>query len=313
MKKIQSILALIMAFAMLFAFAACSKPAEEPAAEPEVPAAEEAPAEEPAEAPEEAPAEEPAEEPAEKQVLKIGCVAATEPCVQIMKEAMKDTAYEVEVTVFDGNNLPAEALNAGDIDGLFCNSLKWMNTFNEENNANLAMAFPYYFSYAGLYSVKWDSPEDFPDGSRIVVSNGLSNIDGALRILQNAGLITLADAPSENDFYSVIDIVENPKNIEIIPAELTTAMSSIEDVDGVVASAVIVRDSGVMSPSEHMALSTRDQMTPQGLIVNEADLEADWVAVAAEQMQQQEWYDAFNERFDGTFILYSEIDEYFPE
>ena len=249
----------------------------------------------------------------EPVTLKIGCVAAIEPCVQIMKEAMEGTGYEVEVVVFDGNNLPAEALNAGDIDGLFCNSLKWMNTFNEENNADLAMAFPYYFSYAGLYSAKWDSPEAFPDGAKVIVSNGLSNIDGGLRILQNAGLITLAETPSENNFYSIIDIVENPKNIQITPAELTTAMSSINDVDGVVASAVIVKESGVMSPSEHMGLSTRDQMTPQGLIVSGKDENAEWVSVAKEQMEQQKWYDAFNERFDGTFILYSEIDKYFPQ
>ena len=249
----------------------------------------------------------------EPVTLKIGCVAATEPCVQIMKEAMEGTGYEVEVVVFEGNNLPAEALNAGDIDGLFCNSLKWMNTFNEENNADLAMAFPYYFSYAGLYSAKWDSPEAFPDGAKVIVSNGLSNIDGGLRILQNAGLITLAETPSENNFYSIIDIVENPKNIQITPAELTTAMSSINDVDGVVASAVIVKESGVMSPSEHMGLSTRDQMTPQGLIVSGKDENAEWVSVAKEQMEQQKWYDAFNERFDGTFILYSEIDKYFPQ
>ena len=249
----------------------------------------------------------------EPVTLKIGCVAATEPCVQIMKEAMEGTGYEVEVVVFDGNNLPAEALNAGDIDGLFCNSLKWMNTFNEENNADLAMAFPYYFSYAGLYSAKWDSPEAFPDGAKVIVSNGLSNIDGGLRILQNAGLITLAETPSENNFYSIIDIVENPKNIQITPAELTTAMSSINDVDGVVASAVIVKESGVMSPSEHMGLSPRDQMPPQGLIVSGKDENAEWVSVAKEQMEQQKWYDAFNERFDGTFILYSEIDKYFPQ
>ena len=304
MKKMMS---LLLSGMMVLSLAACSgsetakeSTKEEPKTEAKETAAKES---------------EPATTEAKKEpvTLKIGCVAATEPCDQIMKEAMEGTGYEVEVVVFDGNNLPAEALNAGDIDGLFCNSLKWMNTFNEENNADLAMAFPYYFSYAGLYSAKWDSPEAFPDGAKVIVSNGLSNIDGGLRILQNAGLITLAETPSENNFYSIIDIVENPKNIQITPAELTTAMSSINDVDGVVASAVIVKESGVMSPSEHMGLSTRDQMTPQGLIVSGKDENAEWVSVAKEQMEQQKWYDAFNERFDGTFILYSEIDKYFPQ
>ena len=248
----------------------------------------------------------------EPQTLKIGCVAVTAPCVEIMKEALAGTGYEVEVVVFDGNNLPAEALNAGDIDGLFCNSLKWMNTFNEENNANLAMVFPYYYSINGLYSAKWTSVDAFPDGSKIVVSNGLANIDSALRILENSGLIKLAETPAENDFYSVIDIVENPKNIEIIPSELTTAISSIHDVDGAVASSLVVKESGILDPGSYLALPALDTMTPQGLIVNEADVEAEWATLANELMNQEQWYEKFNEAFEFSFILYGEIDERYP-
>ena len=39
----------------------------------------------------------------------------------------------------------------------------------------------------------------------------------------------------------------------------------------------------------------------------------EWVAIAKKQMEQQKYYEEFNERFDGTFILYDEIDKYFPE
>lgn len=248
----------------------------------------------------------------EPKVLKIGCVAVTEPCVLVMKEALKDTGYEVESVVFDGNNLPAEALNAGDIDGLFCNSLNWMNTFNKENGAHLAMAFPYYYSINGLYSAKWSSPEEFPDGAQIVVSNGLSNIHSALLILQNAGLITLAEAPAENDFYSILDIVDNPKNIEIIPAELTTAMSSINDVDGAVASSLVVKDSGILDPGSFMALPERSMMSPQGLIVNEENENAEWVTLAEELMANQDMYDLFNNYFEYCFILCNEMDARYP-
>lgn len=245
------------------------------------------------------------------QVLKIGCVTATQKSVEIMKEALANTSYDVEVVVFNGNNLPAEALNAGNIDGLFCNSQRWMETFNKEHGTHLVMAFPYYFSYQGLYSKRWRSPELFPNNAKIVVANGLSNIDGALRILQNAGLIKLAPRPSEKGFYSILDIESNPKGIEILPSELTAVMSGINDVDGVVASAVIVQNSGVLSPKEHLALSSRETMTPQGLIVNEKNVNEEWVSLAAQLMQTSKYYEAFNEHYDGTFILYSEIDKYF--
>ena len=245
------------------------------------------------------------------RVLKIGCVTATQKSVEIMKDALANTSYDVEVVVFNGNNLPAEALNAGNIDGLFCNSQRWMETFNKERGAHLVMAFPYYFSYQGLYSKRWKSPELFPNNAKIVVANGLSNIDIALRILQNAGLIKLSPRPSEKGFYSILDIESNPKSIEILPSELTAVMSGINDVDGVVASTVIVRDSGVMSPKEHLALSSRETLTPHGLIVNEKNVNEEWVSLAAQLMQTSKYYEAFNEHYDGTFILYSEIDKYF--
>ena len=44
--------------------------------------------------------------------LKIGCVAATEPCVQIMKEAMEGTGYEVEVVEWLTDSLVSERLSS---------------------------------------------------------------------------------------------------------------------------------------------------------------------------------------------------------
>ncbi|HCJ57225.1 MetQ/NlpA family ABC transporter substrate-binding protein [Lutispora sp.] len=293
MGKIKKLLSLLLVCVLALSMSACQvKPAESP----DVPSNGEI-------------AE--ANKPAEKKTVKIGCVSATEPAADLMKTALEGTGVEVEVVVFDGNNLPAEALNAGDIDGLFCNSLKWMKTFNDTNKANLTMPMPYYYSYSGLYSTKWKSPEEFPNGAKIIIAQGLANIDGCLTMLEDTGLIKLSDKPSENNFYSFLDIVENARNIEIIPTELTTTMSSIDDVDAVIASAVIVRDSGKLDPSSHMAISKKENMTPQGLIVRSEDENADWVKLTMEKMQTEACYKTFNEAFGGTFILYSEIDKYF--
>ena len=252
---------------------------------------------------------------AEEEVidLKIGCVAATRPSVELMKEALEDTKYNVEIMVFDGNNLPAEALNAGEIDGLFCNSRQWMEAFNKENDANLSMAFPYYCSYSGLYSSKVDSVSELPEGAEIVCSNGLTNIDQALKLLKKAGLIELNDSPREGDHYSILDITENKKNIKVTPVELVTTMNSIHDVDAVVASAVIVRDSGIMSPNDYIALCDPEGITPHGLIVNKEDESSEWAKLAEEIMNTEEYYEKFNERYDGTFILEVEFEERFSE
>lgn len=245
----------------------------------------------------------------EKTTLKIGCVMATRPSVELMQKALEGTKYNVDIVLFDGNNLPAQALAAGEIDGLFCNNERWIGTFNKEKGSNLVMPFPYYYSYGGLYSKKWNSVDEFPKGAKIVIANGITNIDGDLRLLQNAGLIKLTETPADGEYYSVIDIAENPKNIEFLPSELVTAMSAIEDVDGVVASASIVRDSGKMSPNDWLAISDRKRMSPHGLIVDEKDKDAEWVKLTQEKFETDEFYNMFNEKYDYTFILAKELDE----
>ena len=44
----------------------------------------------------------------EKTKISIGCMPLNEEAVQVVKELMADKGYEMEVMVFDGNNLPAE-------------------------------------------------------------------------------------------------------------------------------------------------------------------------------------------------------------
>lgn len=66
----------------------------------------------------------------EKTKISIGCMPLNEEAVQVVKELMADKGYEMEVMVFDGNNLPAEALMADEIDCLLLNHLPWINNFN---------------------------------------------------------------------------------------------------------------------------------------------------------------------------------------
>ena len=48
----------------------------------------------------------------EKKEFTIGCMPLNEPAVQEIANLMEPLGYNVEVRVFDGNNLPAIALKA---------------------------------------------------------------------------------------------------------------------------------------------------------------------------------------------------------
>ena len=69
--------------------------------------------------------------------IVIGCMALNAEAVEEIKRLMEKEGYKMEVKVFDGNNLPALALSANEIDGLILNHKPWIDTFNKANNSHL--------------------------------------------------------------------------------------------------------------------------------------------------------------------------------
>src|SRR5690625_4333716 len=81
----------------------------------------------------------------------------------------------------------------------------------------------------GIYSEKYDSIDDLPDGAVIAVANEATNMGRGLLLLEEAGLLTL-----EEDFDgigSVESIDENPKNIELETMTAGQTPRVLEDVD----------------------------------------------------------------------------------
>jgi D-methionine transport system substrate-binding protein len=79
----------------------------------------------------------------------------------------------------------------------------------------------------GVFSYKYKSIDEIEDGATIAVPDDSSNETRALRVLEAAGLIELADS----DILKVSDIISNPKNLQI--SELTAASLPrvLEEVD----------------------------------------------------------------------------------
>lgn len=238
----------------------------------------------------------------EKKEIKIGCMSITEPIVEVMQEELEPRGYDVEIVMFDGNHLPATALKNGEIDGVILNHLPWLEKFNKENNCNLKMPEPYmYYSRTAVYSTKHKTIDDLPQNAQIVVPGDPANMERSLIILKDMGLITLGEKTGE--FYTVLDVEDNPKNIEIIEAEITATMRSINDVDAVVGGANTAERSG-LDPNVFLYEDPAALDFPLGLIVDEKDVDSDWVKEAMEVSQTDEFKEKFKKHYNGTYVLF---------
>lgn len=237
--------------------------------------------------------------------IKIGTMSILEPIVNILAEGLEKDGYKITPVVFDGNHLPATALNEGSVDGVILNNKKWLGKFNEENNANLVMPEPYmYQGTNALYSTKYDDISEIPDGAKIAVPGDPINLDRSLRLLQEIGFITLKDGDDgKKGMYTLLDIAENKKNIQFLETEITNTVRSIDDVDAVFSLASYVKEAGY-DHKHPLYFDPFNKDYPYGIIVDKKDENAPWVKKILEYQQTQEFKDKFNEVYDQTYILF---------
>lgn len=244
-------------------------------------------------------------ETSEKTEFSIGCMPLNEPAVQEIARLMEPMGYTVEVRVFDGNNLPAIALNDGDIDSLILNHLPWLNIFNDQNNSELVMVNHMYASLFGLYSAKHDSIEDIPDNATIIVSNDPSNMERSLEFLEKLGFIRLGEKKGE--FYTTLDIAGNLKNIELVEVETTATASSFNDADGSISFTSVMRNAGIDAYS-YIAEDGKYVNFPTGPVVNKGNEDEKWVKDLIKVVNTEEYKEKFNEIFQGAYILFSDME-----
>jgi D-methionine transport system substrate-binding protein len=104
-----------------------------------------------------------------------------------------------------------------------------LDTFNEKNDTNIVPIGTTIMAPLGLYSNKYKSVQDLPNGTKIAVPNDQSNWGRALLLLQEAELLKVVEDFDGNGGEDKIK--DNPQKIEIIPVEAANTPRVMEDVD----------------------------------------------------------------------------------
>ncbi len=163
-------------------------------------------------------------------VIKVG--ASPTPHAEILNavaDQLADEGYTLEVVEYNDYVLPNTALEDGELDANYFQHITYLNDFNEENGTHLESVAEIHFEPLGLYSSKLTSLDDLQDGAVITVPNDTTNEARALLLLEQEGLITLR--PDAGITATVMDITENPKNLQIREVEAAQVPRTLEEVD----------------------------------------------------------------------------------
>ncbi|QNQ82159.1 MetQ/NlpA family ABC transporter substrate-binding protein [Lactobacillus sp. PV012] len=169
--------------------------------------------------------------PDDKQIV-VGVVSQTKEDAAIWKSVAEDAKEEYGINIkiknFTDYNQPNKALANGDIDLNAFQHYAFLKAWNKANKGDLVAVGKTYIAPIRLYSKKYSSIKEIPDGATIAIPNDASNESRALYLLKNAGLIKLKDG---NTLATIADITSNPKHLKIKEVSADQTARVLEDVD----------------------------------------------------------------------------------
>jgi len=236
------------------------------------------------------------------KTIKLGTLVTLQPFMLVVKDELAKKGYNVELVLFDANNMPAIATKDGSIDGFVHNHLPWIKTFNQQNNSQLEMVQPYLFYYrTAMYSSKYKSVDEFPKGVQIAIPNDPTNIETSLLMLQELKLITLGE--KKEKFYTILDIKDNPMQIKLLETEISTTARSIHDAGAVICPAIRIKQAGI-DPKSFLVEDKTTVNFPVGLTIDAKNAQEPWVKDMMDILKSDSMKAKFNELYNGSLVLF---------
>ena len=159
------------------------------------------------------------------------------------------------------------------------------------------------FLLAALALTGCGSKSDDSDGAttiQIAVPNDTTNEARALLLLQDKGYIKLKDGAGIT--ATVLDIAENPKNIEFSEVEAAQIPNILQDVDYAVINSNYAINAGLNPVADSLVIEGSSSAYANILAVKEGNENSDKIKALVAALESQQVVDYINEKYDGAVV-----------
>ncbi|MFJ9554386.1 MetQ/NlpA family ABC transporter substrate-binding protein [Nocardiopsis sp. NPDC101807] len=251
-----------------------------------------------------APSENASEAASGEDTLVVGATAV--PAGDILEfvdaELAAGAGLDLEIVEFSDYIAPNAALDEGQLDANLYQHAPFLDEFNEGNGTDLVSVQEIYLPPLGLYSNEVDAVEDLEDGAEVALPNDPTNEFRALLLLEEGGLITLAEGVDEATF-SLSDIEENPKDLEFREVEAAQLPRSLDDVDAAIVNNNYAQEAGLDFEEDSILLEQVEGNPYVNVLAARADNADDpRVATLVELLTSPETAAFIEEEYAGSVI-----------
>ena len=208
----------------------------------------------------------------QSSTTKIVVGATPEPHAALLSLVVDDLAAQgitLEIKEFTDYVTPNDAVEYGEIDANYFQHIPYLESFNTEHGYHLVNAGGIHVEPIALYSSKYSSLSDLPNGAVIAIPNDPPNEGRALLLLQSAGLIKLKDDAGLEAIP--LDITENPKNFKFSEIEAATLPRVLSDVDAAIINGNYAIPAGLVATRDGLFVEGADSPYVNVIAVKEGN------------------------------------------
>ena len=260
-------------------------------------------------------AEAPAETSAETSADKTITVGATpvphaEILDNIVKEVLAEDGWTLETVVFSDYVLPNTSLEEGELDANYFQTLGYMNQQNSDAGLHLAAVAGIHIEPMGIYSQKYTSLTDLPDGASIGIPNDPDNGERGIDLLVQKGLLaskgSFGTDPNYTEDALTNDAEANPHGYVITPLEAASLPLSLPDLDAATINGNYALEAGL--PAQYPALDIEefdDETTVKRtnfLVVKDGNQDSEKTQALIKALQSDKVQAYIDETYKGAVI-----------
>lgn len=286
----KKVLALVLTLVFCLSLAACSNTSNNASSAPEESQTVETDA--------------PESEAPETVTIKVGATPAPHADIlKVVKEILAEQNIDLEIVEYNDYVLPNTSTEDGSLDANYFQHITYLNNFNEENGTHLVGVADVHYEPFALYAGKTASLEDLADGAQVGVPNDATNEARALLLLEQEGLITLKEGVGIN--ATKLDIVDNPKNLEIVELEAAQLTLRLADLDLAVINGNYAIDAG-LNLADALAVEAADGAAAEAyvnvLAVKEGNEDNEAIQALVAALLSDQVRDYINETYGGAVV-----------
>ena len=244
-------------------------------------------------------------EKTENVTLKIA--ASPVPHAEILEQAkalLADKGITLEIVEFEDYVQPNLVVESGEFDANYFQHIPYLNSFNDEQKTHLVNAGGIHYEPFGIYPGKKASLDEIADGDTIAVPNDTTNEARALLLLEANGVIKLKEGAGLT--ATVLDIVENPHNINIKELEAAQVARVKDEVAYVVLNGNYALEAGFSVAKDSIAYEASDSVAADTYVniiaVKEGNEDNAAIKALVEVLKSDAIKEYINATYDGAVV-----------